>query len=495
MTYAGFDLPRVRKLAGELRTMARTSPQLHGDVRKVLQEAENHLNGKPATTSQRLALVNVSVFGMALSPPGNLAGSLGDMAGSIDRRATHLEKCSALMDECKGTVDPALVFNDEPPPDLEKIRKALEALRAMRTKDTGMNGNRDDLRAVVGTLKGLTGAELDLLLDQASPEDLASLRNQMASSHGGGIWPFADNGLPVGERVDFASALLAKTGPENMGKFQTAFPWLQPGFDSTDVYLDKFNDQTGKSTNGMHYGTPSDPLFTGKPLAEDIYQGQLGDCWFIASMTATAQTNPDFLRQGIRENPNGTLSVRIWDKDGNQRWVTMNRELPLDQNGSPVGAHGDGSTWAAYYEKAFAIVYEGDGGGAPDGKGGDPRYDKAEQGSYGALEWDYNEKAPPYLTGHKSEGIGTDYDDVKKSFDGGHPVIVASNSDKNNVPDKWTQQQKDAYVSRHVYYVKSISGDKVVLGNPWGPDSATVTVTKDEFKKLFQDAQELQVGG
>jgi hypothetical protein len=495
VSYQGFDIPRVRKLAGELRTVAGNSTRLHSDVRKVLQEAKDHLNGKPATASRRLALVNLNIFGMAMSPPGNLAGALGDMAGSIDRRATHLEKCSALMDDCKGTVDPALVFNDEPPPDLEKVRKALEALRGMKNKDTGINGNRDDLRAVVKSLEGLTGAEFDLFLDQASPEELAGLRNQMASSRGSGLWPFAENGLSVGERVDFAGKLLAKVGPENMGKFQTAFPWLQPGFDSTDVYLDKFNDQTGKSTNGMHYGTPSDPLFTGKPLGEDIYQGQFGDCWFIASLTATAQTNPEFLRNGIKENPNGTLSVRVWDKDGNQRWVTMNRDLPLDQSGNPVGAHGDGSTWVAYYEKAFAIVYEGDKGGAPDGKGNDKRYDKSEQGTYGALEWDYTDKAPPYVTGHDSNGIGTSYDDVKKSFDSGHPVIVASNSTKDNVPSNWSQQQKDAYVSRHVYYVKSVSDDKVVLGNPWGPDSATVTVTKDEFKKLFEDAQELQVGG
>ncbi|MEI8407322.1 MULTISPECIES: C2 family cysteine protease [unclassified Kribbella] len=499
-TYVGFDLPRVRGLANDLRKVAGASSRLHSDVKKVLDDAASHLNGKPVTNSDQLAAVQLGSIGffggITFAPPGNLAGPLEDMAGSIDRRANHLEKCKELQDACKGTVDPSLVFVDEPPPDPEKVNEALEALRDMQDKDTGMNGNRDDLQSVADKLKGLTSAELDMFLNAAKPEELESLRKQMEATGSAGFLWMGDNGLPVGERIEFASALLAKASPENQEKLLAAFPWLQPGFDSTDVYLDKFNDQTGKATNGMHYGLPSDPLFTNKPLGEDVYQGQMGDCWYIASLTATAQRDPDFIREGIKENPNGTISVRVWDADGNQRWVTMNRELPLDENGNPVGAHGDGSTWAAYYEKAFAIAYEGDEGGAPDGKEGNDAYDKSEQGTYGAIEWDYTEQAPPYVTGQDSEGIGTNYDDVKEAYDSGHPVIVASNSDKDGVPDNWSQEQKDAYVTRHVYYVKEFTPDgKIVLGNPWGPDSPTVTVTQDEFEDMFDDAQSLQIKG
>ncbi|WP_405055915.1 C2 family cysteine protease [Kribbella sp. NBC_01505] len=497
MSYQGFDLPRVRTLAGDLRKVSGSSTRLHADVKKVLEDAESQLNGKPVTQSGKLAAVKLGgVFGITFAPPGNLAGPLSDMAGSIERRANHLEKCSELMDKCQGTVDPSLAFSDEPPPDPKKVSDALKALQDMQDKDTGSNGNRDDLRDVAGKLKGLTSAELDMFLNAATPEQLASLRDQMANAEedSGFLW-LKDNGLPVGERVDFASTLLSKAAPHNQDKLLTAFPWLQPGFESTDVYLDKFNAQTGKSTNDMHYGLPSDPLFTDKPLGEDIYQGQLGDCWYIASLTATAQRDPDFIRNGIRENPNGTISVRVWDGDGNQRWVTMNRELPLDENGSPVGAHGDGSTWAAYYEKAFAIAYEGDSGGAPDDHEGDSRYDRTEQGSYGALEWDYTDKAPPYVTGKDAEDIDTDYDDVKEAYDGGHPVIVASNDNTDGVPDNWSKEQKDAYVTRHVYFVKEIKDGKIVLGNPWGPDSATVTVTQDEFEDMFDNAQSLQIEG
>jgi hypothetical protein len=496
MSYVGFDLVRVRALAKDLRKVSGTSTSLHGDVKKVLEDAELHLAGKPATTSDRLAAVKLGgIFGIAFAPPGSLAGPLDDMAGSIERRATHLEKCSELMDKCQGTVDPSLAFSDEPPPDPKKVSDALKALQEMQDKDTGINGNRDDLRDVAGKLKGLTSAELDMFLNAAPPEQLTGLKNQMENTKGGGFPFFGDNGLPVGERVDFAGVLLSKAALPNQGKLQTAFPWLQPGFESTDVYLDQYNAQTGKTTNGMHYGLPSDPLFTDKPLGEDVSQGQLGDCWYIASLTATAQRDPDFIRSGIKENPNGTISVRVWDGDGNQRWVTMNRELPLDDQGKPVGAHGDKSTWAAYYEKAFAIAYEGDDGGAGDDHEGDKNYDKKEQGSYGALEWDYTDKAPPYVTGKDAQDVDIDYTDVKEAFDKGHPIIVASNSDKDGVPDNWSDEQKSAYVTRHVYFVKEVKDGKIVLGNPWGPKSPTVTVTQDEFEDMFNNGQSLQIEG
>jgi calpain family cysteine protease len=496
MSYVGFDLVRVRALAKDLRKVSGTSMKLHGDVKKVLEDAELHLAGKPVTTSDRLAAVKLGgIFGITFAPPGSLAGPLDDMAGSIERRATHLEKCSELMDNCQGTVDPSLAFSDEPPPDPKKVSDALKALDEMQNKDTGINGNRDDLRDVAGQLKGLTSAELDMFLNAAPPEQLAGLKSQMENTKGGGFPWYGENGLPIGERLDFASSLLAKAAPPNQVKLQTAFPWLQPGFETTDAYLDNYNSQTGKTTNGMHYGLPSDPLFTSKPLGEDISQGQFADCWYIASVTATAQRDPDFIRSGIKENPNGTISVRVWDGDGNQRWVTMNRELPLDDKGQPVGAHGDGSTWAAYYEKAFAIAYEGDDGGTPDTHPGDPKYDQAEQGTYGATEWDMTSKAPPFVTGKNSEGIDTNYDSVKKAFDDGHPIIVASNSNKDAVPSNWTDPQKNAYVTRHVYFVKEVKDGKVVLGNPWGPSSPTVTVTQDEFEHMFADAQSLQIEG
>ena len=314
----------------------------------------------------------------------------------------------------------------------------------------------------------------------------------MAADTGDSFWnPVDANGLSLGDRSDLAGALLSKASHNQQHKLLDAFPWIQPGFDTTDVFLDGRNSQSGLTANGMRYGVPGDPIFADDVSADDISQGQFGDCWYIASLTATAQVNPRFLREGIRENPNGTVSVRVWDADGNLHWVTVTRDLPLDKDGRVIGAHGNGETWPAYYEKAFAVLYSQDDGGAPDNHKNDKRYDRGEQGSYGAIEWDFTDKAPRYVTGNKPHGLDTDFDDVKKAYDAGHPVIVASNDNNKHVPE----HLKGAYVTRHVYYVKGFHDGKIVLGNPWGSSSPTLEVTPEEFKKMFNSPQSLNLGG
>jgi hypothetical protein len=157
----------------------------------------------------------------------------------------------------------------------------------------------------------------------------------------------------------------------------------------------------------------------------------------------------------------------------------------LDSDGAVAGAHGtNGQTWPAYYEKAFAVVYAEDGGGAPDGKSGQP-YDVTEQGTYGAIEWDYNDKAPSYITGNPPHSV-SGFDGAVSAFNSKEGVIVASQSDPPS-------DAPNGYVTRHVYYVESVNQDgTVTLGNPWGPNSTKITVGEDEFNRLFKDPQAMQ---
>jgi hypothetical protein len=247
----------------------------------------------------------------------------------------------------------------------------------------------------------------------------------------------------------------------------------------------------------MHYGIPSEPLFAtpGQIDVDGIGQGRLGDCWYIASLTATAHANPKFIQEGIKRNPNGTIDVRIWDKDGNLHWVTVTPDLPMDAGGNLMSANGNGESWPAYYEKAFALMYGSDDGGGPDGHEKDPRYDRKEQGDYGAIEWDYTDKAPPYVTGHDSKSIDNNFDSVKKSFQSHHPVIVATRSDDDLKNDHLNPQFDPHYVTRHVFYVKGFDKQgKMILGNPWGP-GGDIHITEQQYHDYFTSPQELQVGG
>jgi hypothetical protein len=240
----------------------------------------------------------------------------------------------------------------------------------------------------------------------------------------------------------------------------------------------------------MHWDTPTDPLFKpGGPNAGGVEQRGFADCWYAASLISVAEVNPDFIREGIRENPNGTVSVRIWDEEGDHRWVTVSADLPHNDAGEVAGTYGDGETWAAYYEKAFALAYGEDGGGAPDGKQGDPRYDRAERGTYGALEWDWTRNAAPYLTGNNSTEVGS-FDDVTEAFRDGQPVLVSSESSAADVPADWGS----SYSTRHVYYVRDVDDDgNLVLGNPWGPRFDPITVTPEQYDRYFSGGEAMEL--
>lgn len=486
MSYVGLDVERLRAFAQHLRGTAASAGSVHRDVAEVLEEAQAALHGRPATLSFTLQQIQSRRDAFHLPTP--LVTTLPTAAASIDRRCDHLAACEVLLADGRPVHLP-FVFADETPPDPAKVQAALDALSALPDLDTGVNGNRDDLRRVAALLEGLTQAELDLVLDGADEDDLRWFGDAVTTTSDAWWTPFDHNGLPVGERVGVAGTLLSRASPSHVRLLGRVMPWMTPGFDTTDVFLDGVNPQTGLPAADIRYGRPAGDLFVDGVSVQDVSQGRLGDCWFVASIAATAQVDPEFLARNLRENANGTVSVRLWDRDGTERWVTVTRDLPVDSSGSPLGAAGPGELWPAYYEKAFALLYEGDRGGAPDGKQGDPRYDRAEQGTYGALEWDWTKQAPPYVTGHPSRELDRDADDVREAFAGGSPVIVASASDLADVP----QHLQSGYAERHVFYVREITDDHVVLANPWGPSSPTLRLTPEEFEEHFDSFQALDL--
>lgn len=502
MGFDGFDTARIRTLAGGMEKAGQGAGSLHREVADVLTQANELLRGTiPTTTSPVLQpLVGDVIAGLPLigyhTMPGTLVRELHDTQASMVRRCAQLDGVQKLTD-AGYQIDPTLYFGDEAAPDQKKIDDTLKELAGLGNKDFGSNGNRDDLQQIEKDFGALTPAEVDALLSKIPAEDLKTLNDLCANDNDGSGWKWWDhNGLPDGEFRDFVSSLLRKAGPSHWPTLEAAFPQVQPGFDTTDAWLDGGNSQEGKTAPGMHYGMPDEPLFKtpGQIDIDGAAQGQMGDCWYMASLEATAHANPKFIQDGVKQNPNGTIDVRIWDKDGTMHWVTVTPDLPMDKNGNLLSANGRGECWPAYYEKAFALMYGNDEGGAPDGHTNDPRYDRKEQGDYGAIEWDYTDKAPPYVTGHKSTSIDNNFDSVRKSFQDHHPVIVATPSDDDLKSRGLDPQWSPQYVTRHVFYVKGFDADgKMILGNPWGPGN-DLHITPQQYQDYFNSPQQLEVG-
>lgn len=203
-------------------------------------------------------------------------------------------------------------------------------------------------------------------------------------------------------------------------------------------------------------------------------QGDFNDCWVFAKLNALVEADPSWPQQHVRDNGNGTVSVKFYDGDGSPYWVTVTDELP--SNGAqPEGINS--STWAAYYEKAMAT----DDHGADGILGGD---------GYDGLTAGWSDSADVYMTGKESDNVkytsinpwADPYSEVKEAVADGKGVVA---SNWSNSPLPWNDEDDDL-VQYHVYYVKEIDGDgNVVLGNPWG--HSDVTLSPGDFNDYMED--------
>ncbi len=89
----------------------------------------------------------------------------------------------------------------------------------------------------------------------------------------------------------------------------------------------------------------------------DVYQGNTGDCYLMASLAALAATNPDMIREMITVNADGTYTVRFFNEQtGKAEYVTIDPKDIPNKNGNLIYAgYGDnGELWPAIIERAYA---------------------------------------------------------------------------------------------------------------------------------------------
>lgn len=115
--------------------------------------------------------------------------------------------------------------------------------------------------------------------------------------------------------------------------------------------------------------------------ALDVKQGAIGDCYLAAALSSVAGVKPDAIRNAIKDNGDGTYTVRFyevgWDGKKKTHFETVDADLP--HNGeAPAYAKSaevvDGKSymelWPALIEKAYAAwkgSYEAIGNGGISG--------------------------------------------------------------------------------------------------------------------------------
>jgi hypothetical protein len=241
-------------------------------------------------------------------------------------------------------------------------------------------------------------------------------------------------------------------------------------------------DRIADPTAGYRYQQVANaPLFSNSgPQMTDVYQGQVGDCWALAGLSAIARDNPQAIRHNVVDFGDGTYGVRL----GNN-FYRVDNDLPVAPNGqlayAKLGA--DNSMWVAIVEKAFAHYRTGANNYASLNNGWSIDVNRAfRSASAGRRQFTAYSSAAELAN------------DIAYRSDSGQAVTVAVMSDRQG---RLNAALGAPLIMNHQYTVASVQRNSVgavvsiTLRNPWGfdgsmtrdasPNDGFVTVAPDQL--------------
>lgn len=254
-----------------------------------------------------------------------------------------------------------------------------------------------------------------------------------------------------------------------------------------------FNPSWGKEAQPAPRFDAQDLYAGDKPRATDIQQDRIGDCYFVATMGAVADQQPDRIRDAIKFDPaTGNYTVTLHKKEWG--WLppgyqTKEVKIPVTQQEIEDNLkRGGGSTvdnnpgtdkpiWPAVMETAYAKMHDSDwSNGLAQGykeiDGG-----KAYDAMFAITGTEGDNIKPVGMFGGK---VGADMMEaqISKALADGKPVTLSTDPENRSLGDILTggKGKQDGLVDNHVYTVERVYKDsngevKVELRNPWGSNN------------------------
>lgn len=221
----------------------------------------------------------------------------------------------------------------------------------------------------------------------------------------------------------------------------------------------------------------------GGPTARDIKQDDLGDCFFVATLGAMANQNPQAIRDAISYDARtGNFSVRLYE-GGRERTVTVTQaDLAYNvqrNGGSSIDNTGrDCPAWPAVMETGFAKLHDSNhANGLQQGfdviSGGGKARD-----ALATLTGD-NGTDITYSKGiFESQNAAIDRlgKQIDAALGNGRPLTLSTDPERRSLWEMaFGGEKQDGLVDNHVYVVEGVrkAGDDymVTLRNPWGTNS------------------------
>ncbi len=343
------------------------------------------------------------------------------------------------------------------------VEQATSFERAVYTAQSGVATLKTDVESIDSDARAqeFTVGGDGTVTDVSAPQEFTSVRAAEARTE---------------ERVRLRDALVDRieAALERAREIDEQLLWAVPR-DSFSDGDDEADDPTGKGDHDPLDG-PVD-LSDGAFDLSQIEQGAIGDCWFLAAAGAVGANDPDFIRDHIQHNPDGSYTVTLYE-DGEPVDVRVDASTIDDGVASPSGE----PTWLSIYEKA-AAAHMG--------------------GSYDDIDADQISRGLEMVTGRDTDSDGDrGLDDVRDDLDDGRVLVVSTESDTESGWNPFDEAvDADNVVPNHAYVIESVTerdGETIVrLVNPWGPDGGTggdghvkdgvLELTEDEFHENFDD--------
>ena len=224
----------------------------------------------------------------------------------------------------------------------------------------------------------------------------------------------------------------------------------------------------------------------------DVDQGSLGDCYFMAAVAAVAKANPQAIKNLI-DGPDekGNYQVKLYVNKNkteyfswrNYEMVRISPEFLVNSSGKPIYAGlGDGELWVMLLEKAYAILR------------GKHKYGKAED-DYQGIAGGSGEEAIEALTGEEAHQFiiktlskENMIDKIRTALDENKPITTTTPSKYTDAQKETMQQKGISLYASHVYYILNIDDNTILLRNPHNNSSNTgrsFSMKIDHYRSYF----------
>ncbi len=357
--------------------------------------------------------------------------------------------------------------NGRMPLDRAAVDAAVERF-ADTILDGGWNGVRQpELEAAEEAISGLNGAEIDAFFAELSDEDLTEWFDQMDDGVFFGGWSYD-------RRRQFWENVTSRASKSTLDRLAELTDEIQPAYD--EVGGDEARAEPQSPANSGVYGEIPHELIIDGIEPTDVAQGQIGDCWWVASMMAVAQADPGVIEDAINENANGSYTVRLYD-NGQPVYVTVTPDMVLQPDGTPAFVNNNFAgesyeLWPMVMEKAMALHW----------------------GDYADIEADSPGTGVSTITGQPSHTalarFSPSMDDMESLLADGGAVLLGTfppPTPDSWLPDTYGEAEDGKLVEGHAYYVQSVdvAADTITVINPWGSDYPPVVLTHAQFDESF----------